>query len=334
MLKRFLSAPIDWVTFIIPIILTITGVITIYTITYNQDKSGLATDQISFAVMGLILMSVTMFSDYRWFKSIANIIYVIGIVGLILLLPPIASQLPFTLKVFGAYRWLDFGFFQLQPGEIFKIIAAIFSAKILHQHIGQIDAKKTLFYILLALIPVLLILMQPDLGTASVVLAVFLTAFVASRPSGRVIIGIVALAAILTPLLWANLQPYQKNRVETLFNPTADPQGQGYNVRQSIIAIGSGGLTGRGFGQGSQTVLNFLPVVHTDFIFSGFAEATGFIGSVTLLLLYLILIFRSLPYLILIFRVTIVLKSLRSMLNTCRRKSEIMKELWQQLIRI
>lgn len=294
MFKRFLSAPIDWVTLIIPIILTITGVITIYTITFNQDKASLATSQIWFAVMGVVLMLVTMFSDYRWFKTVSNLLYFIALIGLIMLLPPIASKLPFTLKVFGAYRWLDFGFIQLQPSEIFKVVAAIFSAKILHHHIGSITLKKTFFYVLLALIPVVLILAQPDLGTASVVTIVFAAVFLAARPPGRVLVWILGLVVVLLPLLFASLQPYQKSRIETLFNPSADPQGQGYNVRQSIIAVGSGGLTGRGFGQGSQTVLNFLPVAHTDFIFSGFAEATGYVGSVTLVVLYIILIFRAL----------------------------------------
>ncbi|MEK7202530.1 MAG: FtsW/RodA/SpoVE family cell cycle protein [Patescibacteria group bacterium] len=293
MFRRFLSAPIDWVTIIIPTILTVTGIITIYTITFAQEKSGLATSQIIFALIGLVTMVVAMFSDYRHLRSFANILYALGVIMLILLVPPLAAKIPFTLKIFGAYRWLDLGFFQLQPGEIFKLIAAIFGAKILTQHIGLIDWKKTLVYILFSAVPILLVLSQPDLGTASVILVVFAACFLAARPSGRIVTTILTVFIISLPLIWANLRPYQQSRVETLLNPASDPQGQGYNVRQSLIAIGSGGLTGRGFGQGSQTVLNFLPVAHTDFVFSGFAEATGFVGSIVIIFLYMLLIYRA-----------------------------------------
>ena len=293
MFKRFLSAPIDWVLLIIPIILTVSGVITIYTITFAQEKSGLATSQIIFASIGLVAMVVAMFSDYRHFRALANVLYLLGVLMLVLLIPPLAAKIPFTLKIFGAYRWLDLGFFQLQPGEIFKLIAAIFGAKILTQHIGLINWKKTLAFILFSALPILLVLVQPDLGTASVVLVVFAACFLAARPSGRIVTLILALFLIALPLVWANLKPYQQNRVETLLNPSSDPQGQGYNVRQSLIAVGSGGLTGRGFGQGSQTVLNFLPVAHTDFVFAGFAEATGFIGSMVVIFLYVLLIYRA-----------------------------------------
>lgn len=294
MFKRLWSAPIDWVTLIVPIILTITGMITIYTITFSEQRSSLATSQLIFAGIGIIAMVVTMFSDYRHLRPFANLFYFVGVALLALLIPPLAEKIPFTLKTFGAYRWLNLGFFQLQPGEIFKLIAAVFGAKILTQHIGQIDWKKTLFYIVLTLLPIGLILLQPDLGTASVVLVVFGAVFLAARPSGRIVTAILVVFIVSIPLIWTTLKPYQKNRVETLLSPTADPQGQGYNVRQSLIAVGSGGLTGRGFGQGSQTVLNFLPVAHTDFIFSGFAEATGFMGSTVLIFLYVLLIYRAL----------------------------------------
>ena len=293
MLRRFLSAPIDWVLLTVPTILTITGIITIFTITFAQEKSGLAGGQIIFALIGMTALIAAMFSDYRHLSSLANLFYFFGVAMLVLLIPPLAVKIPFTLKIFGAYRWLDLGFFQLQPGEIFKLIAAIFGAKILSLHIGQINWKKTLAFSILSAVPILLILLQPDLGTASVVLVIFAATFFAARPSGRIISAVLMIFIISLPLIWVNLKPYQRNRVETLLNPTSDPQGQGYNVRQSLIAIGSGGLTGRGFGQGSQTVLNFLPVAHTDFVFSGFAEATGFVGSLVIIFLYLLLIYRA-----------------------------------------
>jgi len=294
MFKRFLLLPVDWITLIIPFILTVTGIITIYTITFAQQKPGLATSQIIFGAIGVVTMVVMMFADYRQLRSYANVLYFLGVAALLLLIPPIAHRVPFALKIFGAYRWINLGFFQLQPGEIFKLIAAVFGAKILTQHVDQINWKKTIVYILLALLPAALILVQPDLGTASVVLVVFAASFLAARPPGRIVGTIFLFFIIAIPLLWSGLHPYQKKRVETLINPASDPQGQGYNVIQSKIAVGSGGLTGRGFGQGSQTVLNFLPVAHTDFVFSGFAEATGFVGSIVLIFLYMLLVYRTL----------------------------------------
>ncbi|MEX0594761.1 MAG: FtsW/RodA/SpoVE family cell cycle protein, partial [Patescibacteria group bacterium] len=108
---------------------------------------------------------------------------------------------------------------------------------------------------------------------------------------GMVIAMVIGLGLLLSNL--HNLQPYQQQRIETFLNPASDPLGEGYNVIQSLIAVGSGGLSGQGFGQGSQTVLNFLPVPHADFIYAGYAEATGFIGSSILLILYVILVFRA-----------------------------------------
>jgi len=294
MWRRILNSPIDWFILVIPLILTITGIITIYTITFNQGRSALATDQTIFAALGLVALIILMFSDYRFLRSLSGVLYFVGLVLLVPLLPWLAVKLPFTLKVFGAYRWLDFGFFQLQPAEVFKLIGAIFSASLLTNFVSRINWRRALSYLLLALAPVLLVLAQPDLGTAAVIAAVFTGVFLAALPPGRIIIALLIVFALAAPVSWSNLKPYQRERVEAFLSPTADPQGQGYNVRQALIAVGSGGLSGRGFGQGSQTVLNFLPVAHTDFVFAGFAEATGFIGSLTILWLYILLIFRIL----------------------------------------
>jgi len=291
-MRRFLSVPIDWLLLFIPILLVGMGIVTIYTITFTEHQAAIAIDQGVFAVIGLVAMLVLMFSDYRFFSSVSGLIYLGGLLLLLPLLPMLAPRLPFVIKVFGAYRWLNFGFFQLQPAEVFKLAAAISASKYLSSVIGMISWRKLFGYLALAGVPVALVLLQPDLGTASVVFIVFVGIFLAARPSGRTLL--VALLALLIGIsvLWFSLRDYQKQRLETFLNPTADPQGQGYNVRQALIAVGSGGLTGRGFGQGSQTVLNFLPVAHADFIFAGYAEATGFVGSATLLVLYVVLLHR------------------------------------------
>lgn len=291
-MRRLLDTPIDWFLLIIPITLTVVGIITIYTISYSGNSSNLATDQIIFAVLGLVIMLILMFSDYRFFGSIYFLVYLAGLLLLLPLLPLWAGKLSFVSKVFGAYRWINLGIFQLQPAEIFKLIAAIFGARYLSDQIGSLRAKKGLIFLLLALIPLAMIVSQPDLGTAAVVAVIFGSLLLAVRPPRLLILGLIVILTISLPLGWNLLKPYQRERVETFLNPESDPQGEGYNIRQSLIAVGSGGLTGRGFGQGSQTVLNFLPVAHTDFIFAGYAEATGLVGSLVLLILYLILLNR------------------------------------------
>jgi rod shape determining protein RodA len=290
--RKFLNVPIDWPLLLIPLLLAGVGIVTIYTITLNAHQASLALNQTVFALLGVVALGALMFSDYRFLSSTAGLLYAVGILLLLPLLPFLAPKLPFVLRVFGAYRWLDFGLFQLQPAEIFKLIAGIASAKYLSGSIGMISWKKLLGYVFLALFPIGLILLQPDLGTASVVFAVYAAVFLAARPQGRLVL--LSFLAVLAGLLvmWFSLHDYQRGRIETFLDPGADPQGQGYNVRQALIAVGSGGLTGRGFGQGSQTVLNFLPVAHADFIFAGYAEATGFVGSIVLLLLYTVLLYR------------------------------------------
>jgi rod shape determining protein RodA len=293
-MRRFWSLPIEWFVLLIPIVLTITGIITIYTITFHQYGNRLAIDQGVFALVAILAMVVMMSIDYRALRSFNVLLFVIGILLLVPLLPFLAPSLPFVLKVFGAYRWLDFGFFQLQPSEVFKLIGAVTGSAFLAQHIGVMGWRRIVGFLLIAALPVGLVMLQPDLGTASVLLIVFLSIFLAAKPSRRMLALLAGIIVVALPILFFNLQPYQRQRVETFLNPMSDPLGEGYNVRQSLIAVGSGGLFGRGFGQGSQTVLNFLPVAHADFIFAGFAEATGFVGSVLAVSLYTLLIFRIL----------------------------------------
>lgn len=293
-MRKFWNLPIDWFVLLIPTVLTVTGIITIYTITFHQYGNQLAVDQTIFATVAIVVMVFMMSIDYRALRSWNVLLFVLGLLLLIPLLPFLAPKLPFVLKVFGAYRWLNFGFFQLQPSEVFKLIGAITGAAFLAQHIGLMGWRKITGFLILAAVPTGLVMLQPDLGTASVLLVMFLAIFLAAKPSAKTILALVAVVAVMVPVLFFNLQPYQRQRVETFLNPMSDPLGEGYNVRQSLIAVGSGGLFGRGFGQGSQTVLNFLPVAHADFIFAGFAEATGFIGSILAVGLYALLVFRIL----------------------------------------
>jgi rod shape determining protein RodA len=304
MFKRLWSLPIEWFVLIIPIILTITGIITIYTITYPDYQWKLTLDQIVFASIGLGALLVFMFTDYRLLSSIPGVIYIVGLVFLALLLPFIAPRLPFVSSVFGATRWIDFGFFQLQPSELFKLLGTIVAAAFLAKRVGRISVLGLIVYTFLVGIPVAMVLVEPNLGTTAVLVFIFGCIFIAAKPSPRIIAFVVAATIIAVPLVFMSLKPYQKTRVETFLNmnkqdnanaTTAEKEKSKdakYNVTQALIAVGSGGLLGRGFGQGSQTVLNFLPVAHSDFIFAGFAEATGFVGSFAILFLYFILLMR------------------------------------------
>jgi len=292
-MKRLLNLPIDWFLLIIPIIITVTGIVTIYTITYQEHGFRLVIDQLIFALLGLAVLGYFMFSDYRLLNNHAYLIYLAAIVLLLPLLPIVAPYLGFVPKVFGAHRWLDFGIFQFQPSEVVKVVAAIIAAKIFANNFGEMKIKKILNFSLLAIIPIALVRLQPDLGTSAIITFVFFTVFIAARPPWRILSVIILSLLVIGALVFSNLQTYQKQRINTFLNPASDPLGEGYNVIQSIIAVGSGGLTGRGFGQGSQTVLNFLPVPHADFIYAGYAEATGFTGSTLLIILYVALLFRA-----------------------------------------
>lgn len=278
-----LSFGFDWTLFLLPILLTVFGIVIIFSITLNTG-SHIAFDQIAYLVLGLAAAIGLSFYDYRTLKGLYLILYIIGVLLLILVLF-IGST------TFGATRWINLYIFQLQPSEIFKFIAIIFIAKFLSDW-ATLEWRKILMLVFAVIGPMILILWQPDLGTASVILITLLVLLFASPVRKLYLIIALIVLAAFSPLGWHFLKDYQKDRVVAFINPSADPQGAGYNVNQSKIAIGSGGLWGRGLGKGSQSQLNFLPVAHTDFIFAGAAEATGFFGSIFLLGILLFLIIR------------------------------------------
>lgn len=283
-LVRFkLSLGVDWSLFVLPLILTGIGTAIIFSITYGTNSS-LALSQAMFFIIGLGLAIFLTLFDYRTLKGLYLILYIIGMILLIMVLL-------FGSKSFGATRWIDLKFFQLQPSELFKLIILIVLAKFFSDW-QELNWQKILLILALVGVPVFLILRQPDLGTASVIF-IGLIAILFLSPIRKIYLIIaLALMVALSPLGWHFLKTYQKQRIESFINPSADPHGVGYNVSQAKIAVGSGGLLGMGLGKGSQSQLNFLPVAHTDFIFAGTAEATGFIGSTFLILVLILLVFR------------------------------------------
>jgi rod shape determining protein RodA len=288
--RRWLT--FDWSLYIIPILLVATGIATIYTVSFVSKGSSLAVSQFTNAILGIIAMLVLTFVDYRIYKGLVIPIYIVGIILLAILVIPPLNQLPFVIKTMGAARWINLGFFQLQPSEFFKPILILALGAYLSNIRSEIKVKHVIFAIILTALPVLMTLKQPDLGT-SLVLIVILGAMLIMAGLPRIYYWVLAsLSSLMVPIGWLTLRDYQKARLVTFLNPSHDPLGAGYNVMQSMIAVGSGGLTGRGFGQGSQSQLNFLPVAHTDFIFAGFAEATGFVGTFLLILFLGVLFYR------------------------------------------
>jgi rod shape determining protein RodA len=195
----------------------------------------------------------------------------------------------------GAQRWIDVGFTKFQPSEIMKLIVPIMIAWYISQDNLPVKLSNVIIAFILVLMPTLLIAKQPDLGTSLLIASSGIFVIFLAGVSWKLIAICTGLASAFVPILWMYLmKPYQKQRVTTLFNPEQDPLGSGYHIIQSKIAIGSGGVEGKGWLQGTQSQLEFLPERHTDFIFAVFSEEFGLIGVAILLAVYLGIIMRGL----------------------------------------
>jgi len=235
--------------------------------------------------LALGLMTVLAHVNPRQFQSFSVALFSVCV--LLLLAVMVMGQIGK-----GAQRWLDLGFFRFQPSELTKISAPMMVAWYLSEHPLPPRPKQVAIAAGLLIIPVLLIAKQPDLGTALLVASAGAAVLFFAGLSWWFMLGMVAILVSLTPVLWHFMREYQRNRVLTFINPEADPMGAGYHIIQSKIAIGSGGINGKGWLGSSQAELDFLPESSTDFIFAVFAEEFGLFGCVSLLLLYLLIISR------------------------------------------
>lgn len=275
---------INWGLVLLVCVITAVGVGLLYSAAGGHWKPW-AQPQLVRAVPGLVLMVGIALIDIRHLMKSAYAIFVL-VLGLL-----VAVELMGRIGM-GAQRWIDLGFFQLQPSELMKPALTLALARYFHGlSLDQIGRPLLLIPpLLLVFTPVALVLMQPNLGTSMLLVmgsgAVFFAAGVRIWKFLLVIGG--GLAAI--PVAWEFLHDYQKQRVYTFLEPETDPLGAGYNILQSKIALGSGGLFGKGFMAGSQSQLMFLPEKHTDFIFVVLAEEFGMVGALTLLALYLLLL--------------------------------------------
>ncbi|MCX7719781.1 MAG: rod shape-determining protein RodA [Dictyoglomus thermophilum] len=224
-------------------------------------------------------------TPYRVWERLWRFIYGFNLLLLILVLF-------FGRESLGAQRWFSIFGFSFQPSELSKLLIVISLAGFLSEldyKRKKLGFKEFVFSIILILIPFLAVMVQPDLGTAIVIFVTGIFILFLSEISYKYLLRLILLGFLLLPFLWLILKPYQQQRILTFLDPMKDPLGSGYQVIQSIIAIGSGGIWGKGWFQGTQTHLNLIPEQHTDFIFSAVGEEFGFLGGAFIVLLYYLL---------------------------------------------
>ncbi len=292
MVDRRLIAHFDGLTLLTTLTILGLGAMTVYSATFDGSTgthTSHAWRQATWGSVGLVGLLLAVFFDYRKLERYAFLFYAVGLC-LLIAVPLFGSMGG------GSRRWLTFGPVTLQPSETMKLALIILLARLFHRrtHPGGLRLRDLAIPAAVTMAPVLLILAQPDLGTAGVFLFVFASMLLLAGPSPGTL-GLLVLAALgAVPVLMSQLKPYQLKRITTFLNPELEPLGSGYHVIQSKIAIGSGGMTGRGYLRGTQNQLNFLPEQHTDFIFSVFSEEWGFFGAIALIGLYVLLLIRGL----------------------------------------
>lgn len=244
--------------------------------------------QLAYLGIGMTVMVVAAQLSPRFLARWALLLYVVGVLLLV-------GVLAFGVGAKGAQRWLEIAGFRFQPSEILKLAVPLLLASYLGRRVLPPRMKYILVSLLMIGIPTVLVAMQPDLGTSLLVMVAGLFVLLLAGLQKRYIFGAMAAAAIAVPLMWVyGMRDYQKQRVITLFDPYSDRLGAGWNIIQSTTAIGSGGVSGKGWMQGTQSQLDFLPESHTDFIIAVLAEEFGLMGVLALLGLYLLIIIRGL----------------------------------------
>jgi rod shape determining protein RodA len=282
---------LDWILLIATLLLIAYGLVTGYSNTiedrsFTGDVGQQLLRAILYAVIGLTVMAVVALVDHSWLGTLAPLIYV-GTLGLL------AVVLIIGHSSLGATRWVTVAGFKFQPSEFAKVFMVVVLAKWFADH--NVRSPFTLAGALALLaVPVALVYKQPDLGTSLVFLGMFFgIAFIAGARLWQ-LTAIAAAGLAAMPAIWASLKPYQQARLTVFMDPSKDPQGAGWNIIQSLIAVGSGSLTGKGLTAGTQSPLGYLPIAESDFVFSGLAEDLGFVGAMILFVLYIVLLLSAL----------------------------------------
>lgn len=281
---------LDWlmVLFILPILAA--GLATM--------KSFVATDTVDFASKQIIWVAISFavffifsFIDFGFLKRTNVLVFIFLFLCFILFLLFILGSISH-----GARSWFDFGFFSFQPADLMKLVLVLMLAKYFsRRHVEIRDTKHIFISFLYVLLPLVLVLLQPDFGSAIILLAIWLGMVLVSGISKTHLFLVFSVGAIMFALLWMFVfAPYQKARITNFLNPLADIHGTGYNAFQSTIAVGSGQIFGKGLGFGTQSRLKFLPEPQADFIFAAFSEEWGLVGAMLVLILYTLVIWRIL----------------------------------------
>ncbi len=330
-MQNWFSENINLGILISALLLVLIGLASIYSATYDAGASDFFNRQLIWAGFGLAALLVVMFIPFRTLQLVSYPLYIFSVLLLI-------AVLLFGKTVAGSKSWFGFGSFGLQPSEFVKVTCVLALATYLSDKKINLSRFKNLsIAVSIVLIPVALIIRQPDVGTAIIyvfmiipvlywagasltlmliiispaaaavtalfgitpfliVLAILLITFFVLKENkliSAIIFSITVLVGVSVKFIYGKLAPYQQKRIDVFLNPEADPLGSGYNVIQSKVAIGSGGVLGKGFLEGSQTQLNFIPAQWTDFIYCVPAEEFGFVGSILILILFAYILFRS-----------------------------------------
>jgi rod shape determining protein RodA len=287
MIDRRLLIHFDWALLALVVVIASIGIVNLYSISLNSEPSGTAfyVKQLSWLLIGLLTMIVVAFVEYRYYSDFAYLIYGVTVFLLVVVMV-------FGMITSGAQRWIRIGSLSFQPSEFVKVSLIIVLAKYFEKPPDRkgLTMKDLLMPFLILIVPMGLILKQPDLGTAIILLLILSSTVLLVKIRWSSLFVIVLIGASTLPLLWGFLKEYQKKRIYTFFDPSLDPLGSGYHIIQSKVAVGSGGVFGKGFMKGTQCKLGFLPEQQTDFIFSVLAEEWGLLGSLLVISLYLILI--------------------------------------------
>jgi len=291
MFDRRLVQNFDWVLVGLVLIICGIGIVNLYSAGYSRQpgETPLYVKQLYWLAVGVGVLALTLTYDYRHLEKLSYPIYIFSILMLVAVM--FAGKM-----VAGSRRWLVLGPLSFQPAELAKIAIILVLATYFNRRprLEALRLKDLIVPGLLVLIPVGLIIKQPDLGSGILLALVAASMILFVGVNWRTLAGCALTMVMLSPLIWHFLKDYQRQRVLIFLNPDKDPLGAGYHILQSMIAVGSGQFWGKGFLEGTQSQLYFLPEQHTDFVFSVFAEEWGFVGSVVLLLLFTALALWSL----------------------------------------
>jgi rod shape determining protein RodA len=277
---------LDWPLVVVTLALCGLGILQIYSATNDTRWEGAWWKQLTWVCTGFVMMWIVSMMDYH--ALMGRVLYLYGACIVLLI-----ATLVIGNKVFGSTRWIGYGSFRLQTSEFVKIVLILLIAKFLTDwKLERLDWGDLAKLAVLVAIPMALVMKEPDLGTSLTYLPILVCGVLMAGLRWKHLLILSTVLVITVPIGYHFLKPYQKDRLVSFIYPDRDPRGTGFQVIQSKIAVGNGGMWGRGAKESSQTHLGFLPVPHTDFIFSSYAEEHGFVGVVIAMVLYFLMIMQ------------------------------------------